>query len=795
VFHAVTQKAGVAETAGTTIQPVHLNMTCPVFISYARIANIAQAQALKAKLGELAFLDTTQIDDGDPFPQRLLEGLMDACVVVIFASRPYSESRVCRLEMRLAMAGDPASSNLIVVRSEGALDVLNEMPLMFADSNALPASATNEIEALVRRRLTDRPTPLRQRLSEAGAERLKSAFLNEANMLEPRSLQGIVCSLPQGASGHSIGSRFIGRGEEMRDIHRVLEPGNGLKEHVIGRLVAGGGFGKTRLAAEYLHRYGPRYYSGGLFWVNAASSSIDGELWRILRSLDESVPDLPTMREKKRDVRRELENVLRKSDRPVLYVVDNIPEAAPGQDARSIAEFCPALGSVTVLATSRQDTREEGVTNIPIGALGRDASVFLLTDSVAGFDRLSWTDWGRIAEWVGDLPLALDLLNRCMSLTTVAPEELLDRIGLLPGAISELDRLASALKGQVVECARLGIAQALQISFEKLDEGAQVAAIILAQFSPAPIPKALFEAMPEECTQASVRAALSSRHFVTYAGDQSFGVMHRLMVDFLRHAAAEWLPEAAALSMLSMARSFPIADDAKNWPQCSALLPHAMEVLKRKPFTIEGFDDEGWLTYREGQLSERVDRYLEESRAFEESKQLWNAMSHFHEDRRSATTISTSLPDLKPEIGRRLMREALEQPANENLQPLRDAVRQQPSAIQDEIRAEARESTELAGRLRDLLMKGDSATREKEIGDLISIGIGKFPIHLQSDIDAAYLRPALKASEGFIQAFMDSKRKEEARKSLSRMLDVVEPAARPPREKRRWSWLRPWGSH
>jgi hypothetical protein len=259
-------------------------MTCPVFISYARVANMAQAQALKKELGELAFLDTTQIDGGDPFPQRLLDGLMDASVVVIFLSRPYSESRVCRLEMRLAMAGNPASSNLILVLGEGALDILNEVPPMFADSNALPASATNEIETLVRRRLADQPTPLRQRLSEAEAQRLRSAFLNEANMLEPRSLEGIVCSLPQGASGHSIGSRFIGRGEELRGIHRVLAPASGVKGPVVGRVVAGGGFGKTRLATEYLHRYGPRYYSGGLFWVNAASSSIDGELWRILMS-------------------------------------------------------------------------------------------------------------------------------------------------------------------------------------------------------------------------------------------------------------------------------------------------------------------------------------------------------------------------------------------------------------------------------------------------------------------------------------------------------------------------------
>src|ERR1035438_5471015 len=80
-------------------------MPRPVFISYSRKASLPHAQALAAKLGGLAFLDTTEIDDGDQFPQRLLDGILDASIVVIFATQAYSASRFCRLEMRLALAG------------------------------------------------------------------------------------------------------------------------------------------------------------------------------------------------------------------------------------------------------------------------------------------------------------------------------------------------------------------------------------------------------------------------------------------------------------------------------------------------------------------------------------------------------------------------------------------------------------------------------------------------------------------------------------------------------------------
>ena len=106
-------------------------------------------------------------------------------------------------------------------------------------------------------------------------------------------------------------------------------------------------------------------------------------------------------------------------------MIDNIPEAAPGAAPPSIAGFCPALDAVTVLATSRQDTQEQGVSTIRVDTLERDPAIVLLTDGVPGPGALSWADWGRISEWVGDLPIALDLLNRLLALESITPAELL----------------------------------------------------------------------------------------------------------------------------------------------------------------------------------------------------------------------------------------------------------------------------------------------------------------------------------------------------------------------------------
>lgn len=233
-------------------------MARSVFISYAHTANQVHAEALSANLGDLAFLDVAQIEDGDPFPQQLLDNLLDASVVVIFVSKAYSERPVCRLEMRLALAGDPSPSNLVLAMGEGARSVLDLLPQAIADQNCPPADATERLEALVRRRLAANPSSLRQRLSDTEVQKLKVAFLNESNMLDPQPLSGIV-SLPEGILG-SIDSRFMGRGTDLRHIHEVLAQGSG--DRLVGRVTAAGGFGKTRLAIEYLYRYGPRYYPG-----------------------------------------------------------------------------------------------------------------------------------------------------------------------------------------------------------------------------------------------------------------------------------------------------------------------------------------------------------------------------------------------------------------------------------------------------------------------------------------------------------------------------------------------------
>jgi hypothetical protein len=152
-------------------------MPSPIFISYSRQASATHAAALAARLGDLAFLDTTSIDDGDDFPHRLFNCLLDASIVVIFASQAYTESRFCRLEMRLALAGgDAEASHLVLALGDASVAVLDAMPAAVASQNWLREDATDRLDALVRRLLAKRLPPIRDRLAAPEAPQIVGCF-------------------------------------------------------------------------------------------------------------------------------------------------------------------------------------------------------------------------------------------------------------------------------------------------------------------------------------------------------------------------------------------------------------------------------------------------------------------------------------------------------------------------------------------------------------------------------------------------------------------------------------------
>ena len=548
-------------------------MSHRVFISYARSSSASEAGSLAKLLGEqvgqdAVFLDTAAIDTGEEFPSVLADAVLDAQIVVVIADARYFERWYCLRELRLALV---SPEQIVVALGEGP-----DLALLpgLTTRNWPQAKNTNAVAELVKRRLDNQPSSIRSR-DTAKAQLLFQITIEESRLPQPLPIPSEIPTAGQIAV--SIGDRFVGRSDDLARVHFALSGSSGGAGST-AVITAAGGFGKTRLALEYLHRYGPRHYPGGLFWVEAGGNvSLEEQFYSVLSALRRGdVPPLPEMRAKQTDIRAELATALRSATRPVLYIVDNVPEVPSGTRPRALSEFCPAMGGlVTVLATSRQRSFDQHIKAVTVGTQQRESSVALLTHDLVAPGALGPDEWAAVAAWVGDLPLALDLLNRSLHLG-LAPDRLLARVRS-SSTTPELDRQASTLKTQVSEDALRGITETFAISLEALDEPARRCAFALSTLAETPIPERLVDALPGDTDR--VRADLVARHFVTGQSALVFGTMHRLLADFLQSSFKGLQPIAEAVHALIDAMDPEVVEQPQSWPEMILCEPHGAVLL------------------------------------------------------------------------------------------------------------------------------------------------------------------------------------------------------------------------
>jgi hypothetical protein len=194
-----------------------------------------------------------------------------------------------------------------------------------------------------------------------------------------------------------------------------------------GAVGGGGGFGKTRVALEYAWRFGPTFFPGGIFWLTAdqTESGLQRQFHGMLRELKVATPELHLFLQAGRDARNELGIALADvaSRQSVLFIVDNLPHDS-SLPPRPITDYCPVVGVVTVLVTTRVRMAEGYVKSLDLDVLSRPAAINLMTEGADIRECLSDSQWSEIAAWVGDLPLALEVLNSALHFRVITPNEL-----------------------------------------------------------------------------------------------------------------------------------------------------------------------------------------------------------------------------------------------------------------------------------------------------------------------------------------------------------------------------------
>jgi tetratricopeptide (TPR) repeat protein len=269
---------------------------------------------------------------------------------------------------------------------------------------------------------------------------------------------------------------FVGRDVKLIELHEQLQN----NKHIAITAIAGmGGIGKTELALQYaIDQLQQGQYPAGFCWLRARDREIATDIVTFAQvHLGLSLPDELEIEDQVRFCWQ------RWPEGEALVVLDDVT------DYQAIAPYLPpADPRFKLLITTRLDLGST-VQKIAIEELDEDDAMALL-ESLAGVERVrsQFVDAQALCKWVGYLPLALELLGRFLA-------RKLDW---------SIDRLLKALEGKRLDAkalvetengmtGQLGVAAALELSWQELNEAEQELACVLGMFAIAPIPWSLVE--------------------------------------------------------------------------------------------------------------------------------------------------------------------------------------------------------------------------------------------------------------------------------------------------------------
>jgi tetratricopeptide (TPR) repeat protein len=251
---------------------------------------------------------------------------------------------------------------------------INTKSEAFSDNGSQGSSPSEESRVVT---VTDR----------SGATLLEPTRASQESRVRPRLWGGVPPRNPA----------FIGREALLLELRRALERRS--KASLLSRTRREpGGVGKTQLAAEFVYRYADRYDI--VWWIPADHQSL------VLQSLSQLGRrlDAPETADLDHAAGRVLEKLAGDGLRWLL-IYDNANEP------EDVARLLPDRGG-HVIVTSRDQTWSEIVDPVRVDVFGRAESVALVRRRSEG---VSPQEASRLADVLGDLPLAVDLAASCQA--------------------------------------------------------------------------------------------------------------------------------------------------------------------------------------------------------------------------------------------------------------------------------------------------------------------------------------------------------------------------------------------
>lgn len=364
-------------------------------------------------------------------------------------------------------------------------------------------------------------------------------------------------------------THFTGRDAALRELRQRLTSGAEGARQVVRGL---GGVGKTQLAVEYAYLYRSEY--------------------RFVAFVDAEDPDL--VASQFASLARELGLAEVSSEQVVAQVYGTLPELGPwliifdnGERPGTLRHALPSGdvasgGHIVVTTRLRGWSSVAGVMDLDV--FSRQEAVELLARRVCGMTPVVAD---RIAEHLGDLPLALEQAAGYMDYNHTPPEEYL---ALLTSRLEDMIAL-----GELADRPTVVVATLWQLSVRRLEVERPQAVRLLelcALMAPEPIPLALFSGHADTLIAAAADPLVWDTTVGALAGlglarrGACSLVLHRLVQAAIRAAMPDDVRTDARVR-LSRALLAAVPHDIHGDPDARSrwqeLLPHALVVTKDAP--------------------------------------------------------------------------------------------------------------------------------------------------------------------------------------------------------------------
>ncbi|MEU7059790.1 FxSxx-COOH system tetratricopeptide repeat protein [Streptomyces sp. NPDC046197] len=412
---------------------------------------------------------------------------------------------------------------------------------------------------------------------------------------------------------------FVGRQALLRDVEEQLKAQD--TTAVLPNALHGlGGVGKSQLALEYVYTHQHDYKV--ICWIPAERESL---ILAALASLAAQLGVAPTGQDSA---------AAPAANTAVPAVLEALRTGAPydkwllvfdnAEDIEAVRNYFPTNGPGKVIVTSRNRAWERVATSLPVNVFQREESIELLQRRSPD---LTTEDADRLAEALGDLPLAVEQAGAWRAVTGMQVDEYLELLAQRSPEILELDPAPDY---------PVSVAAAWDISLERIqanNPGARQLLDICASMAPEPIPRSMLRGSRGVSVTPEVdpllrepiklnRAIRDLNQFSLVKVDPRSDTlqMHRLLQTVL---LAKLGPEErermrdAAHQLLSAAKPGQFGSSLE-WRAYQALLPHVLTsqaVTSTDTYVRELVYDTVWFLYYWGDHEGAADL----------GRQAWNA--------------------------------------------------------------------------------------------------------------------------------------------------------------------------